>query len=241
MSACLDGLPKQQRLAGARWQQTSEHLHRRRLAASVRAKKTKDLAAIDAEIDIVDGREVAEAAGKITGYNDGRAIGRRTLWNDEGCAAATKLARKQCNEGVLQARSSGFSLEFLRRAGRDDFAGIHRDKPIEALGLLHIGGCGQEAHARVPFPDPFGQFPELPARQRIDASRRLVENKKRRIMDESATEPKLLPHAAGELPGLPIDERLQTRALGQFLDATLRAPLSPARTVGQKRQYSRRR
>ena len=48
------------------------------------------------------------------------------------------------------------------------------------------------------LPDPFRQFPELPARQRIDAGARLVEHEKCWIMDEGATKPELLPHAARE-------------------------------------------
>jgi hypothetical protein len=96
----------------------------------------------------------------------------------------------------------------LRRAGRNDFARVHGDEPIEALGLLHIGGRDQEAHAGMPLPDLFHQFPKLTARQRIDAGRWLVENEKCRIMDKGATKPKLLPHAAGKFPGLPVLEWL---------------------------------
>ena len=43
-------------------QQAGEHLHRRRLAAAVRAEKAEDLAAPDAEADVIDGVEIAEPA-----------------------------------------------------------------------------------------------------------------------------------------------------------------------------------
>ena len=75
------------------------------------------------------------------------------------------------------------------------------------------------AHAR-------DQLPELAPRQRIDAGRRLVEDQKIGIMDERATKPELLPHAAGEFAGQPIREWQQARAREQIID-TARALGSP--------------
>src|SRR5690606_3172013 len=46
-------------------QQTRQHLHCGRLTAAVRAKKTKDLAATDAETDMIDSNEIPETHGQI--------------------------------------------------------------------------------------------------------------------------------------------------------------------------------
>ena len=84
------------------------------------------------------------------------------------------------------------------------------------------------------LPDPFCQFPELPARQRIDAGRWLVEHEKCWIMDEGATKPELLPHAAREFPCLPVLERRKARALGQFINAALALRFWLAEEAGEK-------
>jgi hypothetical protein len=54
-------------LAIAGGQEAGQHLHRRRLAAAVRAEKAEDLAASDGEADAVDRDEGAEAAGEAAG------------------------------------------------------------------------------------------------------------------------------------------------------------------------------
>ena len=68
---------------------------------------------------------------------------------------------------------------------------------------------------------PIDQVPELPARQRIDAGRRLVEDQQIRIVDQRAAQPELLPHAAGQLLCRPIGERREAGAVEQFGDAPL--------------------
>ena len=65
------------------------------------------------------------------------------------------------------------------------------------------------------------QFPELPARQRIDAGRRLVEDQKIGIVDQRAAQAEFLPHAAGKLLRRPVRERLQAGAVQQLGDAPL--------------------
>ena len=55
--------------------------------------------------------------------------------------------RQQCDKGILDRALAGLSFEFSRRAGRDDPAVIDRDEPIETLGLLHIRGRDDDAHA----------------------------------------------------------------------------------------------
>ena len=62
--AALDRLAEEQRRALGRRQQAGQHLHGGGLAAAVGAEKSEDLAALDAEVDVVDGGEVAELLGQ---------------------------------------------------------------------------------------------------------------------------------------------------------------------------------
>ena len=76
------------------------------------------------------------------------------------------------------------------------FSIVHGDERIKPLGLFHVGGRNDHAHAGAARPDTPDQFPELPSRQRINAGRRLVEDQKVGVMNERAAKPQLLPHAA---------------------------------------------
>ena len=91
--------------------------------------------------------------------------------------------------------------QLLQRAGGDDLAVVHRHQPVEALGFVHVGGGDHHAHLRPARADRVDEVPELAARQRIDAGRRLVEDEEVGIVDERAAEAELLLHAAGELAG----------------------------------------
>ena len=102
-----------------------------------------------------------------------------------------------------------------------DLAGVHRDEPIEALGLFHIRGRDDDAHARAARPHPLDQFPELAARQRIDAGRRLVEDQQIGIVDQRAAKAELLPHAARQLLRRAVGERREPGAVEQLGDALL--------------------
>ncbi len=58
-------------------QEPGQHLHRRGLAAAVRAEKAEDLAALDRQGDVVDRGEVAEATRQAVGFDgDLRLFGR---------------------------------------------------------------------------------------------------------------------------------------------------------------------
>ena len=74
MSLASSGLSEQQGLARGRRQQARQHLHGRGLAAAVRAEKAENLAALDREIDPVDGGEIAETAGQVAGGDDGLGV-----------------------------------------------------------------------------------------------------------------------------------------------------------------------
>ena len=76
-------LAEQQRLAFARRQQAGQHLHRRRLAAAVRPEEAEDLAALDGEVDAVDGGKIAEPAGQVARDDDRFAVDGGARGNDE--------------------------------------------------------------------------------------------------------------------------------------------------------------
>ena len=114
-------------------------------------------------------------------------------------------------------------LELGRRAGRDDLAGIHRDQPVEPLGLFHVGGRDDDAHAWAARAHALDQFPELAARQRIDAGRRLVEDQQIGVVDQRAAKAELLPHAARQLLRRAVGERREPGAVEQLGDAPLAA------------------
>ena len=54
-------------LSAAARRDGADHAHRRRLAGTVRAKKAERLARLDAEVDSVDGDELAEALLEVAG------------------------------------------------------------------------------------------------------------------------------------------------------------------------------
>ena len=103
MSLRVDRLAEQQRLALGRRQQAGQHLHRRGLAAAVRAEEAEDLAALDREADVVDGGEVAEAAGEVV------RLDRRLAVDDAraaGCRSARWPARFASGSSAMKASSS---------------------------------------------------------------------------------------------------------------------------------------
>ena len=157
---------EQQRFAFARRQQTGQHFHGRGLAATVRADEAEYLAALDGEIDAIDGGEIAEAAGQFARDDDRLAVAEAPRRNVEPVVSGADFLRQQRDEGVFDARHAGLGLEFGRRTGCQNPSVIHRDQTVEPLGLFHVGGGDDDAHAGAARADAIDQFPELAARQR---------------------------------------------------------------------------
>src|SRR5690606_37430924 len=78
------------------------------------------------------------------------------------------------------------------------------------------------------------QLPEMAARQRIDACRRLVEDQQIRIMDQRAAEAELLLHAAGQLARRTLGKRRQPGAFNQLVDAPAPLLLALAEQAAEK-------
>ena len=154
------------------------------------------------------------------------------------------LLRQQRDERFLERRLAGLVEHFLQRAVGNDLAVVHRHQPIEALRFVHIGRRDHHAHLRPAGADCVDQIPELAARQRVDAGRRLVENEQIRIVDQRAAQAELLLHAAGQLAGRAVLERIE-RGGGQELGdpgAALgrRLPEQPAEEIDVLKHAQRR-
>ena len=161
----IDLVPKQRRAAFAGRQQAGQHLHGGGFAAAVGADETEDLAPADAEIDVVNGDEIAEAHGEIRGLDGDFGIAAvRQRRNRHGPIAAPLLFRQQGDEGRVHRVAVGAFEQFGGRAGGQHLAGIHRHQPVEALRLVHVGGGHDHAQADTLGADVFDQVPELRTR-----------------------------------------------------------------------------
>ena len=216
----VDRVAEEVRRALACLQKACQHLHRRGLAAAVGAEEAEDLALVDAEADVLHGGEIAEAFRQVARLDGDVAIAVARRDVDVHVTGALGL-RQERDEGGIEIGGPGAFEQRLRRARRQNLAGIHRDQPVEAGGFLHVGGGDDHAHAGAAGADILDQFPELAARQRVDAGGGLVEDQQVRIVDERAAQPQLLLHAAGELSGRAVGEGGKARGLEQLADAAL--------------------
>src|SRR5262249_53359839 len=112
--AALDRLSEQQGRTLGRRQESGEHLHGRSLAATVGAQKAEDLAALYAEVDVIDRGEGAEALCKPVGL-DGRRSAARLIRSDLRLLVAVReFLRQQLDEGSLERRLVGHASELIR-------------------------------------------------------------------------------------------------------------------------------
>ncbi|MCY1417919.1 hypothetical protein D9M71_334650 [compost metagenome] len=226
-------LAEQRAAALAGRQQAGEHLHGGGLAAAVGAEEAEDFPALDAEADVVHRDEIAEAAGQVVGL-DGDAVALRARRNLQFVVAAALALGQQRDERRLQRLRAGALAQLGRRASGEHPALVHRHQPVEALGLVHVGGRHQHAHARMAGADAFDQLPELAARQRIDAGGGLVEDQQVGIVDQRAAQPELLLHAAGQLARRPLGEGREAGAVQQVGDAPLALGLLVAEQAAEE-------
>jgi hypothetical protein len=158
-------------------QQAGQHLHGRCLAAAVRADEAENLAAFDGEAHLIDGREIAEPPRQLARRDHRHAIDDAPLGHGRPITAVPgRFGLQERNEGIFDRPRTHLRLQGRRRAGRQDLSVVHGKEPIETLGLFHAGGGHDDARAGAAQPDAVDQFPELPARQRIDAARGLIED-----------------------------------------------------------------
>ena len=94
---------------------------------------------------------------------------------------------------------------------------VHQRHARAAFGFVQIR-CGHH-DGDAPRQELRQQLPELAARHRVHARRRLVQHHQFRLMDERAGQRQLLLHAARQAFGQPLAERGQARHLEQLLAA----------------------
>ena len=119
--AGVELFPEQPRLPLAWRQQAGQHFHRRRFAAAIGAEKAENLAAPDAEVHMVDGGEIAEAAGEI--------------FRLDGEAAAVVGQGRQDDRRMIGARQKG-CLILLPLRNNMVIANL---RLINSLCLLRVG------------------------------------------------------------------------------------------------------
>ena len=116
-----------------------------------------------------------------------------------------------------------------RRVERQQPAFVQQRHARAALGLVEIRRRHQDRDALAQKLRQ--QLPELAARHRIDAGRRLVEQDDLRLVHQRAGQRQLLLHAAGQLVGQPIAKRRQLRQLEQPRAPALIARIAHAQAV----------
>ena len=101
------------------------------------------------------------------------------------CQKRFELAGGPGGDHHMEDMASGLQDEILRPSFPQDLSVIENHDPVEAAGLVHVGGADQEG--RFLFPDLVGEdLPEFAPGDRIDPDRRLIQEKKRRSVDEGA-------------------------------------------------------
>ena len=193
----IDLVAEQPRPAIACGQKTGQNLHRRGLAAAVGAQEAEDFSAPDAEADVVHSGEIAEADRDMLGLDGDVSIGFGGAFRDNDLVVIPpRFRRQKRDEGGVEIGGTRLVQKLVRRAGGEHVAVVHGHEPVEACGFFHIGGRDYDAHAGAIPPDVVDQLPELAARQRINAGRRLVEDEEVRVVDQRAAQAGLLLHAA---------------------------------------------
>ena len=170
---------------------------------------------------MVDGGEITEATREAARRDDGFCVGETARRNLQRAAADALLLRQERDERVLDGLCSRRRLQLRRRTCCQDPAGVHRDEPIEPLGLLHVGCRDDDAHAPAARSDPLDQLPELAARQRVDTRRGFVEDQEVGIVDQRAAKSELLLHSARQFFRRTVGKRRKPGAVEKLGDAAL--------------------
>ena len=95
VSRALDLLAEQRRPPVAGREETSQNLHRRRLAAPIGPEEPEDLPPLDAEVDPVHCDEVAESLGQVDRLNGYLAAGRGAGRDHHLAVSAANLLRQE--------------------------------------------------------------------------------------------------------------------------------------------------
>ena len=136
------------------------------------------------------------------------------------CVSATPGSVRSASSAVALRPREDFD-DGARQALAQRLRRVHHEQPSvreqrdarATLGLVEVGRRHDDGDA---LGEELGQqLPELAARHRVDAGRRLVEQDDLRLVDERARERELLLHAARQPIGQPVAERRELRHVEQ--------------------------
>ncbi|OIQ64912.1 hypothetical protein GALL_535350 [mine drainage metagenome] len=224
-------------LPAAGRQQAGQHFHRRRLPTAVGADEAENLTAFDLETHLVDSDEIAERTGQIGRFDCVSALVEAPPRREHDPAVLhVPRFRQQGDEGLFQGLRSGARLEPGSGAGGDWPPGLHRDEPVEAFRLVHVGRGEEYAHSRTAHADALDQNPKLIARKRIDPGCRFIEDEEVRVVHQRAAQAELLLHSARELAGRPVAKRREAGGSEEFVDTLLALRLRVAAQAAEEVQ-----
>src|SRR5438105_13483627 len=102
---------------------------------------------------------------------------------------------------LAEAAAQELRDERSRRVERDDLPGVHdRDAVAQDLGLVEV--VRGEENGRAPLPDVANELPQIAARLRVEAGRRLVQEEHLWLVHHRDGDRKTLTLPAGKLLGL---------------------------------------
>ena len=85
---------------------------------------------------------------------------------------------KQSNKRTFERVGVRILLKFVGCAVGQDLPAIHHDHTPEPVRFVHVRRCNHDCKPRTGSHDTVDEFPELPARKRINTGRRLIQEEK---------------------------------------------------------------
>ena len=190
---------------------------------------------------MLDGGEAGARGGALriasAAFVSGRSI-QTCRRSPKTCALAmsrwpASLSRASRGDGTTTSNSVPVSpaRSRARLVEREHLALVQQRDARAALGFVEVRRRHQDGDALRE--ELRQQLPELAARHRVDAGRRLVEHDDLRLVDQRAGQRELLLHAAGELVGEPAAELRELRHLEQAIAP--RVEVAHAVDLGEER------
>ncbi|MCY1429910.1 hypothetical protein D9M71_458420 [compost metagenome] len=119
------------------------------------------------------------------GFDGNRRVAVSARWNLQWLCVVCAVALI-VGEGIIQLAAGGDTGQLVAEPRGNQSAAIEHQAMFELLGLFHVGGGHQQGQLRPLLAHLFDQLPEAPARQRIDAGGRFVEDQQVRFVDQRA-------------------------------------------------------
>ena len=167
----------------------------RRLRATAgprRSPSTRSAAARERGFDVGGRHRPAIAARRARPCRTGSSS-RPPAWRRARASPRPASSARTSTIGAVRRRP----LDLGRRADRREPPGVDQRDAMAALRLVQVVRGDEHGDARLR--QRVDQPPELPARQRVDAAGRLVEEENRRLVEDRAAERQALAPAARQI------------------------------------------